>query len=98
MEICEIQSFDLYNSLKKFNLNCKIVDPIVNAENAFNKYDIEVLKKLPLNEKFDAIVLAVAHKFFEKLSVNAWLKLKKDNSIIFDLKGIVPRELNPIRI
>ena len=90
--------FDLFSSLKKFNLNCKIVDPIVNAENAFNKYDIEVLKKLPLNEKFDAIVLAVAHKFFEKLSVNAWLKLKKDNAIIFDFKGIVPRELNPIRI
>ena len=90
--------FDLYHSLKNFNLNCKIVDPIVDSKNANNFYNIKVLNKLPLKEKFDAIILAVAHKFFENLSINTWRNLQKNDSIIFDLKDIVPRELNPNRI
>ena len=90
--------FDLYKSLNNYNLNCKIVDPIVNTENAYTIYKTKVLNKLPLNEKFDTIILAVAHKFFENLSINTWKKLQKKDSIIFDLKGIVPRELNPNRI
>ncbi len=89
---------DLYNSLKKYNLHCKIVDPIVNPEDAEEFYKIKVLNKLPFNEKFDAIIVAVAHKFFEEISINNWNKLRNNNSIIYDLKGIVPRELSPYRI
>ena len=74
------------------------MDPIVNCKNANNFYNIKVLNKLPLKEKFDAIILAVAHKFFENLSIKTWKNLQKSDSIIFDLKGIVPRELNPNRI
>ena len=89
---------DLYKSLKKYNLNCKIFDPIVNPEDAKEFYKIKVLKKLPLNEKFDAIIVAVAHKFFKEISINNWNQLLKNNSIIYDLKGVVPRELSPYRI
>ncbi len=89
---------DLYKSFKKYNLNCKIFDPIVNQEDAEELYKIKVLNQLPLNEKFDAIVVAVAHKSFEDISINNWNKLRSKNSIIYDLKGIVPRELSPKRI
>lgn len=89
---------DLYKSLKKYNLNCKIFDPIVNLEDAEEFYKIKVLNKLPLSEKFDAIIVAVAHKFFKEISLNNWNQLLNKNSIIYDLKGIVPRELSPYRI
>ena len=47
---------------------------------------------------FDAIVIAVGHECFKKISTDNWKKLKKKDAIIFDLKGIVPRELNPNRV
>ena len=70
----------------------------MNLEDAEEIYKIKVLNQLPLNEKFDAIVVAVAHKSFEEISINNWNKLRSKNSIIYDLKGIVPRELSPDRI
>ena len=45
---------------------------------------MEVTNYLP-KTKFDCIVLAVAHERFKKIELN---KLKKYNSVTYDIKGI----------
>ncbi len=89
---------DLYRALKIYNLNCKVIDPIIDIKNAEDLYKVKIIDKLPKEEKFDAIIVAVAHECFKKISISNWKKLMKKDAIIFDLKGIVPRELNPNRI
>ncbi len=89
---------DLYRALKIYNLNCKVIDPIIDIKNAEDLYKVKITDKLRKEEKFDAIIVAVAHECFKKISISNWKKLMKKDAIIFDLKGIVPRELNPNRI
>ena len=44
-----------------------------------------------LNSKLsDAVILAVAHKEFLDLNVKAFVK---DNGVIYDVKGILPRDI-----
>jgi len=42
-------------------------------------------KELPL-QKFDAVVLGVAHNEFLKLDLE---KLRNDNSVLYDVKGVL---------
>tara|TARA_Y100000746_G_scaffold177877_1_gene155534 strand:- start:112 stop:1449 length:1338 start_codon:yes stop_codon:yes gene_type:complete len=97
-DIRNTKVINLYRALKIYNLNCAIVDPIIDIKNAENFYKVKILDQVPLKETFDVIVVAVGHECFKNISTDNWGKLRKKDSIIFDLKGIVPRELNPNRI
>jgi UDP-N-acetyl-D-glucosamine dehydrogenase len=62
-------------------------DPYVNY---WNELDINILKKLPNFEKYDAVILAVAHKFYLGLNyIN--LLVKNDRTILFDTNGILSK-------
>ena len=45
-----------------------------------------------------AVVLAVAHEQFAGLKSEQWLQLLHPDGVRIDLKGIVPRELRPLRL
>ena len=58
----------------------------------------QVVSKLDQKEKFDIILVAVKHNAFSEIlksKINTYLK--KDGKII-DIKGVVPRSKNVIRI
>jgi len=57
---------DVIRSLKDYETNVTIYDPWANSEEVKHEYGLEVLTKLPEN-KFEAVVLAVTHKAFEKI-------------------------------
>lgn len=40
--------------------------------------------------KYDAVVLGVAHDLFKHLDVKSLLK---DNGVIYDVKGVLPRDI-----
>lgn len=79
----------LVHTLKDYNLNVAICDPWADPERVKEIYGFELTNKLP-NEKYDAVVLAVAHKKFEGMP---WGHIVKDNNVIYDIKGFVPRNL-----
>ena len=54
-----------------------------------HQYGLKSLKSLP-NERFDAIVLTVAHKKFMNLDFSLLLKEK---GVIYDVKNILPNSL-----
>ena len=87
---------DLIKELNKYGIHPTLVDPWVDEKEADSLYGIKVNKNIP-NEEFEVILLAVAHNEFKNFSTSYWKKLIKNKNIIFDLKGIVPRELNPMR-
>ena len=88
---------DLVQILKKFNLQIEITDPWVNSsdENILN--GLKIQKNLNKEKKFSVIVMAVAHDQFKNVSLNTWQKMIDDNGFFYDLKNIIPKDLNPIR-
>lgn len=77
---------DIVKSLKEYNLNLTIYDPWANPAVAMHEYGIEITNKLPA-DKFDAVVLGVAHNEFTGMDVKLFGKGK---SIVYDVKWVLP--------
>ena len=75
-----------------------IVDPYVNSDETSKEYNVKVLNKIPKKKIFKVIILAVSHQFFCAWEIKDWQTFSYPDSLIFDIKGIVPKELNPVRI
>ena len=80
---------DIYNTLREYTSNITVYDPWANVEHVQHEYGISVANEVPQGQ-FDAIILAVAHKEFLEMDVKAFAK---ENSVVFDVKGILPREI-----
>lgn len=76
---------DIVKTLQSYNTNVTIYDPWANPEIVRREYGVEVTNQLP-SEKYDAVILAVAHKDFEKLSVR---DLTTDKGVVYDVKGFL---------
>ncbi len=78
---------DVYHELKSFGLEVDVYDPLANPVQAKNEYGIELLENLSL-KKYPAILLAVGHDAFQGLNIAT-----SKNRVVYDLKGILPRDL-----
>ena len=76
---------DIVKTLRSYNTNVTVYDPWANPEIVRREYGVEVTNQLP-SEKYDAVILAVAHKDFEKLSVR---DLTTDKGVVYDVKGFL---------
>ena len=88
---------DIIRSLEKYEISSSVVDPWALREEALKEHGISLSNIGPDCDQFQVLVVAVAHEVFKKMSVDEWTGLAK-GKIVFDAKGIVPRELNPIRL
>lgn len=79
---------DIYKALKEYNVNITVYDPWANPEAVRREYGIEVTNELPIGEKFDAAIAAVAHHEFEDIDITTVLN---SNHVIFDVKATRPR-------
>ncbi len=80
---------DIYHTLREYTSNITVCDPYANVDKVKSEYGISLIKEIS-SEKFDAIVLAVAHEEFKNISVS---NLKKSpDSVVYDVKGIWNRE------
>ncbi len=89
---------DVINELNKYGIESLIVDPWVDANASFKEYGLNVLKEIPNNERFDGVIATVAHIEFKNLPTEKWKILTTPKGVIVDLKGIVPRDLSPMRL
>lgn len=76
---------DVVKALKEYGIVVTIFDPLASIEEVEKEYKLETKKSLP-TEKFDAIVLGVAHNEFLNLN---FAELQKENSLLYDVKGVL---------
>lgn len=76
---------DIVRALQEYNLNITIYDPWANPAIALHEYGVQLVNQLP-TDKFDAVIMAVAHNEFKTLDVKSLLK---DESVIYDVKGML---------
>lgn len=81
---------DIYKALQEYDLHIDIVDPWANPEVAKREYGVNIANTMPerLEARYDAVILAVAHDEFKTFDVKA---LAADNSVIYDVKGILDK-------
>jgi UDP-N-acetyl-D-galactosamine dehydrogenase len=76
---------DVIKHLKEYGTNVTIYDPLASPEDVKREYKLEISTSLP-KEKFDGIVLAVAHKEFMELDFDS---VKNGSTVVYDVKGVL---------
>ena len=83
--------------LKSFNCKLDLYDPWVDKDEIKETYNVFPQSKLHPN-KYDGIIIAVAHKKFKEMGINAISNLCKKNHIIYDLKYLFKKSQTSIRL
>lgn len=80
---------DIYRALQEYNINITVYDPWADPVVARHEYGIEISNVLP-EKKFDAAIMAVAHDALKTIDIQSLLK---DSHVLFDVKGMMKRDL-----
>ena len=89
---------DVLTALEDYGMIPLVVDPWVDPEEAYREYGLQVERELPAGQNFGAILVLVSHHQFRRLNEENWRLLLEPSGVLVDLKGIVPRQLAPLRI
>jgi UDP-N-acetyl-D-glucosamine/UDP-N-acetyl-D-galactosamine dehydrogenase len=86
---------DILHTLKSYDTNITIFDPWANPEEVKHEYGWESVNELNDVNNCDAVILAVSHNEFKELDLTS---LCKENAVIYDVKGVLPKELADARL
>lgn len=86
---------DIYEELINYGLIVDVYDPWVNSDSVRNEYGLEILPEITGNPKYSGAILAVGHEEFRELSIR---DLVIDSGLIYDVKGLLPRNLVDARL
>jgi UDP-N-acetyl-D-galactosamine dehydrogenase len=89
---------DVVRALLRYGFTTVLVDPLADKEEAEQEFCHEVLQSIPKNTQYGAVIAAVAHRQYFGLSHDFWSQLIYHDGVLVDLKGIMPRSLNALRI
>lgn len=100
---------DIVDELKEHNIKVDVYDPWVDKDAALKEYNIKLLKNLPATlvagadnsanyEKYDAIIIAVAHQEFFEMKINTLRSMLKEQHLIYDIKNIYPARETDLRL
>lgn len=81
---------DIYSTFREYTPNITVFDPWASPERVKREYGIDITGILPTGQRYDAIVLAVAHSQFTGLDLR---QLLNPGGVIYDVKGILDREI-----
>ncbi len=82
---------DIIEKFDSYNANVDVYDPWVDAEEAKHEYGVTPITELK-NDTYDAIIIAVSHKEFVSMGVDAIRALGKKQHILFDVKHVFPKQ------
>ncbi|MCF8714900.1 nucleotide sugar dehydrogenase [Joostella atrarenae] len=80
---------DVIDELISFGVKVDTYDPYADKDEVKKYYGVDLVNKL--KSKYEAIILAVGHNEFKMLDYKA-LK-SNDNTVIYDVKSFLPKEL-----
>lgn len=90
-DIRNSHAVDVVRGLEEFGCHVDIYDPWADPEEIAHEYQLKSVKDINALDMngYDAIVLVVSHREFADFDLS---KFQKEDSIVFDIKGILPRE------
>ena len=85
---------DIYNELLQYGMKVEVYDPHADPHEVSEEYNINLIGEV--GSEYDAVILAVSHKEF--LNINYKKIIKNSNSVIFDTKSFLDRNLVDARL
>jgi UDP-N-acetyl-D-galactosamine dehydrogenase len=82
---------DIVQELREYGAQVDVVDPWVDADAAAHEYGVRLVAQPPPGA-YDAAVLAVAHREFRELGVEGVRALLKPAGVLYDVKGLLPKD------
>ena len=76
---------DVIAALSDYGMSVTIYDPIANPVEVHHEYNLVTSNELP-TEKFDAVILGVAHHQFLDIDLSS---LQNSKSLLYDVKGVL---------
>ena len=81
---------DIHSTLSEYTNNIIIYDPWANPAEVKHEYGLNIVNTLDTTEKYDAVVLGVAHKEFLNIDIKSLLN---EVGVVYDVKGILDRNI-----
>ncbi len=88
---------DMITEFKEFNAVVEVHDPWADSADAEHEYGLPLRKHLT-SGSYDGIVVAVAHNFYKEMGPKAIRALGRQGAILFDVKGLFPKEASDGRL
>ncbi|MFV0216090.1 nucleotide sugar dehydrogenase [Empedobacter falsenii] len=85
-DVRNTKAVDVIKALEEYALNVTTYDPWANPAEVEHEYNISSQTELVDGEKYDVIILTVAHQEFAALDLRQYLT---DGGVIYDVKGIL---------
>lgn len=82
---------DIVNKLQSFNVAVDVYDPEADPTDVKREYGLELSSTLE-RAAYDAVIVAVGHRSIRELGPTQTRALLKPSGILFDVKGIFPKE------
>ncbi|MBX5460609.1 MAG: Vi polysaccharide biosynthesis UDP-N-acetylglucosamine C-6 dehydrogenase TviB [Steroidobacteraceae bacterium] len=79
--------FDVVKELQKFGAKVDVYDPWADSAECKHEYGVRLVKSLE-PRRYDAIVVAVAHREFKEMGVKGVRKLGRKNHVLYDIKHV----------
>jgi UDP-N-acetyl-D-galactosamine dehydrogenase len=89
-DVRNTKAVDVINNLKSYGTKVTVYDPWASPKEVVHEYGMAITNALP-EKRYDAVVLAVAHKEFLTLGLKGFLK---ENGVIYDVKGILKEHVD----
>ncbi|MDD5036586.1 MAG: Vi polysaccharide biosynthesis UDP-N-acetylglucosamine C-6 dehydrogenase TviB [Methylococcaceae bacterium] len=90
-DIRNTRVIDIIKELQDYNVEVDVYDPWADAHETHEEYGIDLISE-PKQGHYDAVIVAVAHQEFRDLGVEKIRALGKPESVIFDVKYILPKD------
>lgn len=88
-DVRNTKAIDIVREMQSYGANVEVHDPWVDSEEARTEYGI-TLTESPKHGEYDAVVLAVAHRQFAELGSEGLRAFGKKNSVLYDIKYLLP--------
>ena len=82
---------DIVDALREYNAQVDVHDPWVDADEAEHEYALKPVAA-PEQGAYDAVIIAVAHKQFVALGAEGIRAFGKPESVLYDVKYVLPRD------
>ena len=88
---------DIIHELKQYNCNVDVFDPWIDVEKAQHEYGLMPIQQ-PQKNRYDAIILAVAHDGIKELGAEKIREYGKNHHLLYDLKYLFSAEQTDLRL
>lgn len=84
---------DVVTELQSYGTVVDIFDPLAEEHEVKHEYNLSLIKQL--NQRYDAIIMAVNHAEFKTID---WSAIRHDKTVVYDVKGTLDRSIVTARL